>query len=232
MMSKFDHQQGSQLSGKILQISVTMPEEVIFNGKSTLTGIFKRPVEGKVSVNLLHLDGDGQADLKVHGGRDKAIYVYPECHYPTWAGELGVDNLEVAQFGENFTVAGMTEENVVVGDRYQLGSAQVVVTQPRLPCFKLGIRMADASFPSRFLASGRLGFYLRVEQTGALQAGDAFKLLDRPDHGIRVHDLWSLVFADSREAGNAGKALAELPHLDDGWRRRLRLIVSKESAKE
>jgi len=227
MMSKFDHQQGSKLSGKILQISVAMPEEVFFNGKNTLTGIFKRPVEGEVNVNLLNLDGDGQADLEVHGGRDKAIYVYPGCHYPTWAQELGVDNLEAAQFGENLTVAGMTEENVVVGDRYQFGSAEVVVTQPRIPCFKLGIRMNDKFFPKRFLASGRIGFYLRVERTGMLETGDTIELLDRPDHGISVHDLWDTVFASKKGGAIATRALAELSHIDDGWRRRLRHVKKK-----
>ena len=212
-----------------MQISVAMPKEVHFNGKDTMTGIFKRPVAGRVKVNSLHLDGDGQADLKVHGGRDKAIYVYPGCHYPTWAKELGVEDLEAAQFGENLTVAGMTEKNVVLGDRYQIGSTLVVVTQPRLPCFKLGIRMADESFPNRFLASGRLGFYLRVEQTGSMQTGDAIELVDRPDHDISVHDLWSIVFAESRVPESAGRALASLPDIDDGWRRRLRQIAKRQA---
>jgi MOSC domain-containing protein YiiM len=215
------------LSGKILQVSVGMPADICFNGKNVTTGIFKRPVDGNVSVNLLHLDGDGQADLKVHGGRDKAIYVYPACHYQAWKKELGIESLQAAQFGENLTVAGMSDKTVIVGDRYRVGSAQVMVTQPRLPCFKLGIRMDDKSFPSRFLASGRLGFYLRVEQTGMLETGDTFELLDRPEHGISVHNLWSVVFDAPHRDENTTRGLAELEHLDAGWRRRIRLIMRK-----
>ena len=204
---------------RIVQVCVGRPTEVSFNGKSVTTGIFKSPVDGSNVVNLLNLIGDGQADLTVHGGRDKAIYAYSQGHYAYWAKELGVDALEDAQFGENLTVAGLSEEEVIIGDRYKIGTAVVTVTQPRLPCFKLGIRIGDETFPQRFLNSGRLGMYLRVEEEGALQCGDTFDLIDRPDHGISLHDLWQTVF---RNEGDANLALENLAHLDAGWIRRLR----------
>ena len=168
---------------------------------------------------MLNLTGDGQADLKVHGGRNKAIYVYSQGHYQYLAKEFGVDALEDAQFGENLTVTGLTENQVIIGDSYKIGTAIVTVTQPRLPCFKLGIRIGDEAFPNQFLESGRLGLYLRVEEEGALQCGDTFDLIDRPAHGISLHDLWRIVF---RNDGDANHALDNLPHLDSGWIRRLR----------
>jgi MOSC domain-containing protein YiiM len=203
----------------IAQVCVGGPTAIDANGKTVLTGIFNSPVEGSVEVKLFNLAGDGQADRTVHGGRDKAIYAYSQEHYVYWAKELGVDTLEDAQFGENLTVAGLSENEVVIGDSYKVGTAIVTVTQPRLPCFKLGIRIGDTSFPRRFLDSGRLGMYLRVVEEGALQCGDAFDLIDRPAHGITLHDLWRTIFHDD---GDAKLALEQLPHLDAGWLRRLR----------
>ena len=213
------------MSGRVLQISVGMPAPVCFNDRQVTTAIYKRPVDGAVAVDELQLAGDGQADLSVHGGRDKAVYAYPACHYETWEQELGVEALDAAQFGENLTVAGVSEETVLIGNRYRIGSAKFVVTQPRLPCFKLGIRMQDETFPARFLQSGRLGFYLRVEQTGILTAGDVLQLLETPEHGISVHDLWRAVFSAEKNPQTAIRALDELPYLDDGWQRRLRRIA-------
>lgn len=204
---------------QIVQVCVGEPADVEFDGKIVTTGIFKSPVEGSVEVSSLNLVGDGQADLTVHGGRDKAIYVYSQDHYDYWARELGVGKLEDAQFGENLTVTGLSEDEVVIGDRYKVGSTTVTVAQPRLPCFKLGIRIGDKAFPKQFLDSGRLGMYLRVTEEGALQCGDTFELIDRPDHGISLHDLWQTVF---RNEGDADLALENLAHLDAGWLRRLR----------
>lgn len=204
---------------RIARVCVGGPADIEFDGKMVTTGIFKSPVDDSVAVGLLNLAGDGQADLTVHGGRDKAIYAYSQDHHDYWAKKLGVARLEDAQFGENLTVAGLSEDEVIVGDRYKVGSATVTVTQPRLPCFKLGIRLGDKAFPKRFLDSGRLGMYLRVEEEGALQCGDTFDLIDRPDHGISLHDLWQTVF---RNDGDADLALENLQHLDAGWIRRLR----------
>jgi MOSC domain-containing protein YiiM len=203
-----------------------MPRTIRHAGKDISTGIFKSPVSGPVAATLLNLDGDGQADLSVHGGRDKAIYAYPHEHYATWAAELGRDSLEPAQFGENLTVSGMTEESVVIGSRYRFGSVVAVVAQPRLPCFKLGIRINDDAIPNRLLQSGRLGFYLRVEQEGSLQEGDSIELLEQPEHGISVSGLWQTVFGGENDAAAAQRAIELLPYIDAGWVRRLKRISS------
>lgn len=211
---------------KVIEVCVGMPKSVHSGPKVISTGIFKSPVQGKVFAGLQHLAGDGQADLSVHGGRDKALYAYPSEHYSHWAKELGAAKLESSQFGENLTVSGLMESSVVLGDRYRLGNVIATVTQPRLPCFKLGIRMADDTFPNRFLVSGRLGFYLRVEQEGTVQAGDPIELLQRPVHGISIFRLWQIVFGGERNVADAQFALDNLLHLDAGWLRRLRQIVA------
>lgn len=215
------------MTARILQVSVGMPADVHFNGKAVTTGIFKQPVSGSVAVSFLNLAGDGQADLSVHGGRNKAIYVYPACHYDAWEKELDVRPLEASQFGENLTVSGLGDESVIIGSRYSIGSVEVTVTQPRLPCFKLGIRMNDETFPSRLLASGRLGFYLRVEKTGELHKGDMIELIHRPEHGISVQRLWEIVFGKHTVPDAASNALGLLSDLDDGWVRRLRLLEQR-----
>ncbi len=203
-----------------------MPRSVYSGRKMVSTGIFKKPVHGEVFAGFEHLAGDGQADLTVHGGRDKSLYAYPQEHYPFWAKELGIATLEPSQFGENLTVSGMLEDLIMPGDRYCFGNVIAVVTQPRLPCFKLGIRMGDDTFPNRFLNSGRLGFYLRVEQPGTLQAGDPVELLESAAHGLSISSLWQIVFGAARNPADARRALDNLPFLDAGWQRRLRQIIA------
>lgn len=210
------------MTAKIETLCIGRPVKVLHDGKEVLTGIFKSPVDGPVQVTKTGIIGDGQADPSVHGGRDKAVYVYPHALYKTWAEELGRESLPPAQFGENLTVSGVADESVCVGDRYRYGSVVATVTQPRLPCFKLGIRMQDDEFPARFLHSGRMGFYMRVEEEGETAAGDAFELVERAEHGISVLNVWEAVYGKDRKAENAARCLELLPHLDAGWRRRLR----------
>lgn len=212
----------------IESISVGTPTKVRHNGKTVQTSIFKTPVAGPVTLRLHNLEGDRQADLEVHGGRDKAVYAYATEHYAFWTGELGKDHLEPAAFGENLAVSGMLEPDVKIGSRYRMGTAEVIVSQPRLPCFKLGIRMNDASFPNRFLQSGRLGFYLRVEIEGVLQAGDEIVQLESNPKGISVDMLWRAVFSKNKNAEVAERALESLPYLDSGWRRRLQAVVANK----
>jgi len=207
----------------ILNVAVGTPKTIRHDGKAVTTGIFKEPVRSRVSVTFDGLIGDGQADLSVHGGRDKAVYVYPQVHYATWSRELGTDEMQPSQFGENLTVSGLSEQTVTLGNTYRFGSVVAVVAQPRLPCFKLGIRMNDGEFPARFLQSGRLGFYLRVEEEGETGPGDVFELLDSPAHGITVHELWHFVFREAPHAETVSKYLALLPYIDEGWIRRLRM---------
>ncbi len=210
-------------------IAVGRPQEVEFDNKKTLTSIFKSCIDGPVSVRKLNIDGDVQSDLSVHGGRNKAIYVYSSDYYARWAHDLGATSLEPSQFGENLTVSGVTDSQVILGSTFQLGTAKVTVTQPRIPCFKLGLRLKDATFPKQFWDAGRLGFYLRVDNEGMTEAGQSLQKIEQPAHGITVRDLYEIVtIGKNREAGIA---LELLPHLDEGWRRRLRAISNSTSGR-
>jgi len=212
------------VKGIIEQVCIGMPQTVHHAGKDVLTGIFKSPVVDRVRVRVSGIDGDGQADLGVHGGRDKAVYVYPYDHYPGWAETMGVDALGPSQFGENLMVAGIDESSVHIGDRFRFGGVTAIVTQPRLPCYKLGIRTGDDGFPAIFLRSGKLGFYLRVETEGETGPADRFERIGIAEHGITVTALWQTVFgkqADKDTLVNAARCIELMPHLDDGWRRRL-----------
>lgn len=212
---------------KIIDISVAVPTTLNFDGKQISTGIFKKPVVGRVNVESSNLDGDRQADLTVHGGPQKAVYAYPIEHYGFWRSELARPALEVAQFGENLTVEGAPDDAVIVGARYGLGDVILRVTQPRIPCYKLGARLNDARFPQRFWEAGRLGYYLAVERTGQIEAGMAGSLIDAPDHGITVSGLHRVV--TTADAEGAQRALDSLTDLDDGWHRRLRRALAGES---
>ena len=148
----------------LISVNTGLPRDVMWHGRSVTTGIFKQPVVGRVALTRLNLDGDRQADLSVHGGEYKAVYCYPIEHYDYWKRELPGRELPLAVFGENFTTSGLTEDSVHLGDRFAVGSTQIVVTQPRLPCYKLGVRFQSDYRVKRFLASGRTGFYVAVSE--------------------------------------------------------------------
>lgn len=215
----------------IVEICVGLPREVEYRGRKVVTGIFKSPVDGTVDVRFGNLQGDRQADLTVHGGRDKAIYAYPQEHYKFWSDELTMTSSEASVFGENLTVRGMNEDQVVIGTKYRAGSALVSVTQPRIPCFKLGIRVDDSAFPAKFLVSGKLGFYLRVEEEGVFQAGDKFETVSVPSHGITLQHLWTMVFGDRDAELEIDVIQHKLPYLDAGWLRRLRRLRNRSATK-
>jgi MOSC domain-containing protein YiiM len=158
---------------KVVSVNVGLPREVVWKGKSVTTAIFKHPVEGRVKLATLNFEGDRQADLKVHGGRDKAVYAYPSEHYAFWRAELPGVELPRGSFGENLTVEGLLETEVNIGDRFGIGSAELVVTQPRLPCFKLALKFQRDDIIKRFLDSRRTGFYLAVTQEGDVGPGDS-----------------------------------------------------------
>jgi MOSC domain-containing protein YiiM len=202
---------------KLISVNVGLPREVTWKGKTVSTGIFKEPVSKRVMVRSLNLDGDGQADLTVHGGLDKAIYVYPFEHYDYWQTELPDTEFPPGIFGENFTIAGLREEEVNIGDRFAIGTVKLMVTQPRLPCYKLGIRFGRPDMVKRFLASRRTGFYFHVLQEGEVGAGDTLELVSRDDNNITVADITQLYVSKEDNLELLHRA-AQLEALPKSWR--------------
>jgi MOSC domain-containing protein YiiM len=206
---------------KLVSLNISGLRQVEHGGKTVGTGIFKEPVTGPVMATRLTLDGDRQVDLRYHGGEHKAIYAYPHEHYATWAQELGRDDLTFGQFGENFTTEGLLETDVHIGDRFRVGEAFVEVTQPRVPCFKLGIKMGDARFVRTFLESERSGFYLRVLEEGMVEAGDTIELEFTHPEAITVQYIHHLFFQDSLNKDEIQRALS-VEALSKEWRQQLR----------
>ena len=202
-------------SMKLLSVKVGLPREIEWKGKIVRTSIFKAPVPGRIRVAKLNVEGDQQSDLTVHGGIDKAVYAYPSEHYPFWRRELPGMDLPWGVFGENLTTEGLLEETLHIGDRLQVGSSEFVVTQPRMPCFKLGIRFNRPDMVKRFLQSGRSGFYFAVLKKGELAADDSIELVERDDHDVTVADV-----VDRGDATNQDmlRRVSELPSLPNSWR--------------
>ena len=209
---------------KIISVNVGLPRLVLRNGEPVSTGIFKEPVAGRVMMRTLNLDGDRQADLSVHGGPEKAVYVYPSEHYPFWKGELPDMDLPLGMFGENFTTEGMLETEINIGDRFRIGSAEVKVTQPRMPCYKLGIRFGRTDIIKRFLASERSGFYFSVLKEGEVGAGDEVELIEKNASGVRVVDVTRLYSSDKENVDLMKRAIAT-EALPDNWREYFRKRV-------
>lgn len=201
---------------KLLSVNVGLPREIEFHGKFVRTSIFKSPASGQVRVATLNLEGDEQSDLSVHGGVHKAVYAYPSEHYAFWREEVPGLDLSWGAFGENFTTEGLLEE-VQIGDRLRVGTAEFAVTQPRMPCFKLGIRFGRPEIVKRFLRSGRSGFYLAVLQEGQVTAGDSIEVLARDEHGVTVADIVNLYKTDATNQDLLRRA-SELPALPSFWR--------------
>jgi MOSC domain-containing protein YiiM len=182
---------------KVVSLSVGLPREVEVHGGTVLTSIFKAPVDRRLRVTTLNLEGDEQSDLSVHGGIDKAVYAYPSEYYEFWRGELLQADLPFGVFGENLTTEGLIEADVRIGDRFRVGSAEFVVTQPRVPCYKLGIRFGRPDILKRFLRSGRSGFYFAVTREGEVGAGDSIELIARAEEGLTVADVINLYTVDA-----------------------------------
>jgi MOSC domain-containing protein YiiM len=195
----------SRAEMKLVSVNTGLPREVMWHGRSVTTGIFKEPVTGRVALRKLNLDGDRQADLTVHWGEYKAVYCYPLAHYSYWQRELPGRGVPIAIFGENFTVDastiggatthGLLEDTVHLGDQFSIGSAEVIVTQPRLPCYKLGLRFQADDMVKRFLVSGRTGFYLAVTREGEVGADDEVKMIGRDPNGVPVSEITRLYIA-------------------------------------
>jgi MOSC domain-containing protein YiiM len=206
---------------KLVSVNTGLPREVTWRGRKVITAIYKQPVEGRVALRKLDLDGDRQADLSVHGGEDKAVYCYPLAHYEYWKRELPGRELPMAIFGENFTTDGLLEDSLHLGDLLSVGSAEVVVTQPRLPCYKLGVRFESDDMVRQFLASGRTGFYLAVTLEGEVGAGDEIEVIARDPNVVPVSAITRLYVA--KRYGDDDVTLV---------RRALRVAALPESWKE
>jgi MOSC domain-containing protein YiiM len=202
---------------KLISLNVGLPREVTVSGKTIRTSIWKNPVEGRVHVSTLNLEGDQQSDLSVHGGVDKAVYLYPTEHYSYWRTQLPGVDLPWGAFGENFTTEGILEDQIKVGDHLRIGSAEFTVTQPRMPCFKLGIRFDRRDLVKRFLASKRTGFYLAVRLEGKVARGEPIELREKQESGVTITDVVNLYSTDSRNQGLLRRA-TESPALPQGWK--------------
>lgn len=202
---------------KLLSLNVARPRLAVYKGKTINTGIFKQPVSGPVQLRTLNLDGDRQADLSVHGGPYKAVYGYPSEHYADWRRELPGVDLPWGMFGENFTTIRLAEDDLHVGDRFQIGSSIVMVRQPRTPCYKLAAKFQRDDILERFLLSGRSGFYFSVEQEGAVADGDAFELLKREQDGITISEMNRLFVREKYTQDLLRKAI-HTPALPEDWR--------------
>jgi MOSC domain-containing protein YiiM len=210
---------------KLISVNVGLPREITVGGNIVRTSIWKNPVQGCIHVSRLNLDGDQQSDLSVHGGVDKAVYLYPSEHYSYWRTQLPDVEVPWGAFGENFTSEGILEDQIRIGDRVQVGSAEFMVTQPRLPCFKLGIRFNRRDMVKRFLASKRTGLYLAVIREGEVENGDAIEYTEKQETGVTITDIVNLYSVDSQNQELLRRA-TEAPALPQSWkdyfRKRLR----------
>jgi MOSC domain-containing protein YiiM len=202
---------------KLVSVNVGLPRSVTWKGRTVTTGIFKEPVQGRIALRTLNLDGDKQADLSVHGGSAKAVYIYPAEHYDYWRNELSGQVLPWGSFGENFTTTGLFEDTVHIGDRFRVGSAHVVVTQPRLPCYKLGVKFGQAEMVKRFSNSRRTGFYVAVLREGEVGAGDAIELIGRDGLEVTVADITRLYLRNEGDIEKMRRAM-QVEALPEGWR--------------
>lgn len=214
---------------RVISVNVGLPRDVAWHGKLVSTGIFKEPVAGRIAVRRLNLDGDRQADLSVHGGVEKAVYAYPVEYYRQWQNDLPGQTLPWGMFGENLTTEGLLDDTISIGDRYRVGSAELRVTQPRLPCYKLGIKFGRDKFVKLFLKSGRTGFYFAVEREGEVEAGDPITLIERDPHGIHVSDITRLYVRDRGDLERL-RRVVEAEAVPVAWRdffrKRIELIAS------
>jgi MOSC domain-containing protein YiiM len=202
---------------KILSVNVSLPKELDYEGQKVRTGIFKEPVEGRVRLRTLNLDGDKQADLTVHGGPDKAVYAYPIEHYEYWRRVFTNIEMSNGMFGENLTVDGLKESEVSIGDVFQIGTSKVIATQPRMPCYKLGVKFGRMDILKMFLASGRSGIYFKVLEEGEVGAGDTIEQIRKDPNGITISDVVRL-YASDKENIKMMQLAVKVEPFPDGWK--------------
>ena len=205
------------MTPKILSINVSLPEEIDFEGQKVTTGIFKEPIEGRIMLRTLNLDGDKQADLTVHGGPDKAVYAYPIEHYEFWRKVYPDMEMPNGMFGENFTIEGLMESEVSVGDAFEIGSSKVIATQPRMPCYKLGVKFGRMDVLKKFLASGRSGIYFKVLEEGEVGAGDSIVRIKNDTNRVGIGDIVRLYASDREDIKTMLRAV-KVEALPEGWK--------------
>ena len=211
---------------KLVSVNVGLPKEIEWRGQRVYTGIWKQPVDGTRTVRRLNVDGDGQGDLAGHGGEHRAVFVYQTSSYDFWANKLKRTDFTPGQFGENFTIEGLPDDEVRIGDRLRIGSASFEVTQPRVTCYRVGIRMNDAQMPSKLVVEGRPGFYLRVLQEGDVRAGDEIELTYRDAASVTVAAVDALLYRPGADR-NAVRQALQIPALSSGWRASLQAILDQ-----
>jgi MOSC domain-containing protein YiiM len=209
---------------RVISVNVGLPKEISTGDSLVSTGIFKQPVAGVVRVRSLNLDGDRQADLTVHGGLDKAVYIYPSEHYQFWQQELGLSHLEWGAFGENLSVEGLSEDGIAIGDCLAIGTAVLQVTQPRLPCFKLAAKFERDDIIKRFRNSRRTGLYVRVLEEGTLQAGDTINLLRTDPHRVTIREIMDVYLTEAPDRARIDRVLS-VEGLAASWRNRFNRLA-------
>src|SRR5918996_1627285 len=202
---------------KILSVNVSLPKEIDFEGQEVITGIFKEPIEGRIMLRTLNLDGDKQADLTVHGGPDKAVYEYPIEHYEFWRKVYPDIEMPNGMFGENFTTEGLMEAQVNVGDVFRIGSSKVIATQPRMPCYKLGVKFGRMDVLKKFLASGRSGVYFKVLEEGEVGTGDPIIQIKKDTNRVGISDIVKLYSSDRENIKMMRRAI-KVEALPEGWK--------------
>lgn len=218
-----------QPMARLVSVNVGLPQDVQWRGKTVHTGIWKAPVVGPVMVRRLNIDGDGQGDLAGHGGEQRAVLVYQTESYDYWKAQLGRDDLQPAHFGENFTVSGLSDSDVCIGDRYRIGEAEFEVTQPRVTCFRVGMRLGEPEMPNLLVAHHRPGFYFRVITEGRVQAGDAIVLTRRGPHELSVADVDALLYLPDRDMALLRRAV-DVPALSPGWQQSFSDLLTAQPA--
>src|SRR6266567_591666 len=218
-----------QRAGSLLSVNVGLPQDVAWHGQTVHTAVWKRPVEGQRLVRRLNIDGDGQGDLAGHGGEHRAVFVYQIESYRYWQEQLGRDDFTYGQFGENFTVRGLADDQVCIGDRYRIGDAVFEVTQPRVTCYRVGIRMDDPRMPALLVSHHRPGFYFRVLREGAVQAGDEIVQVAPGPEAMSVAEADALLYLPGHPREQVQRAL-RIPALPAGWRDSFQAMLGQAGA--
>jgi MOSC domain-containing protein YiiM len=210
---------------KLLSVNISLPKTVSFDGRTYATGIYKEAVAGRITLKRLNLAGDGQGDLKNHGGQHQAVYCYPYEHYAFWTTELARDDFQFGQFGENFTTRGLLENEVCVGDTFRIGAALIQVSQPRVPCYKLANKMGIPGFEAAFLRANRSGFYAQVLEEGAVAAGDPITLVSKDPIGMTITEVNAALYLEAQPA--AAERALQIKALSPGWKRSFERLLAR-----